>query len=336
MEKKNGGIERAKTLTEEQRKSIASKAGTARWEKEKDMPKATHKGEIHLGDIVIPCAVLDNGERVLTENGIAIALGATTGLSGAAKRRRAKDISEGRIPYPTFLSAEGIKPFTDQVFNDNAPLPIEYKDGRRKRSGFSATMLPKICEVWLRARDAGALLSTQHVRASMADTLMRGLAHIGIVALVDEATGYQEERDRTELNKLLSVYLSEERLTWAKRFPDEFYRQLYRLHGWKYPSGHNGHPSYVGRLTNTLVYDKLPVGVLDELQKRNPTKEGTAYRKWKHHQFLSEDIGQNDLRDHLLQLVMIMRISPDWKTFEVNFENAFPSSGTQQGILFDA
>jgi hypothetical protein len=160
---------------------------------------------------------------------------------------------------------------------------------------------------------------------------MRALAHVGIVALVDEATGYQAERDRDELHKILSAYLSNERLKWAKRFPDEFYKQIYRLKKWKWPNRGKRTP-LVGKITNTIVYDKLPPGVIEELQTRNPTKEGTGRRKWKHHQFLSEDIGQPDLRDHLMQLIALMRISPDWRTFESHLKLAFPNSGDQMAL----
>lgn len=324
-----GGINRAKSLSSQERKDIASKGAKAKWDSDRLLSKATHRGEITIGDIVIPCAVLDNGQRMLSETGITIALGSSTGLSGAAKRRRTKDIAEGKAPLPTFLNPERLKPFVDNVFGDTAPIPIEYKDGRKKVSGYPADILPKICDVWLKARDAGILQKQQMSKAMQADILMRGLAHIGIVALVDEATGYQEERDKDALHKLLEVYLSDERLTWAKRFPDEFYKQIYRLRGWEYPSASGQKPSFVGKLTNRLVYDRLPDGVLEELRIRNPTKEGTGHRKWKHHQFLSEDIGQADLRDHLLQLVAIMRISKNWNIFIDNFEVAFPKIGDQ-------
>ncbi|MDX8383795.1 MAG: P63C domain-containing protein [Ghiorsea sp.] len=330
-----GGINRAKALSAEERKAIASNAAKERWEHEKTLPKATHKGEITIGDIVIPCAVLENGTRVLSESGIANAFGGSGSRSGAARRKKIKDMENGGSPLPIFMNAMRLEPFVSLVFGVG-PIPlIQYKDGRGVSAGYAANMLPKTCEVWLKARDAGALLKQQQARAVQADILMRGLAHIGIVALVDEATGYQEERDKDALHKLLEVYLTEERLTWAKRFPDEFYKQIYRLRGWKYPSSKGQTPRYVGKLTNQLVYDRLPEGVLEELRHRNPTKEGTGRRKWKHHQFLSEDIGQADLRDHLLQLVAIMRISKSWSIFVANFEAAFPKKGDQIGLEFN-
>ena len=158
--------------------------------------------------------------------------------------------------------------------------------------------------------------------------LVRALAKVGIVALVDEATGFQVDRDRDELHRLLAVYLAEERLAWAKRFPDEFYRQIYRLKGWSWPVGKAKTP-LLGHITNNIVYERLPPGVLIKLQEINPTLEETKRRRWKHHQFLSEDVGQPDLRDHILQLLPLMRVSKNWEAFKRNLEIAFPRKGTQ-------
>jgi len=54
------------------------------------------------------------------------------------------------------------------------------------------------------------------------DVLMRGLAHVGIVALVDEATGYQYDRASKLLKRFLSSSFSKELLRWAKTFPMSF------------------------------------------------------------------------------------------------------------------
>lgn len=333
--KSRGGMNRAKSLSADERKNIASNAASKKWEKERDMPKATHRGEVEIEDVIIPCAVLDNGTRVISELGINKILGSSGGKNYRLREKTLQDRDSTDGPLPLFVASKALQPHIDGVFGELDLSPVEYKDGRRTQVGYPAEILPKVCEVWLRARDAGDLQAQQMPKAQKADMLMRGLAHIGIVALVDEVTGYQEDRDRDELHKLLEVYLSNERLAWAKRFPDEFYKQIYRLKGWDWPSVNGQTPRFVGKLTNQLVYDKLPKGVLDELRVRNPTKPGTHQRKWKHHQFLSEDIGQSDLRDHLLQLVAIMRISKNWKIFMVNFETAFPDpfADSKQGEL---
>jgi hypothetical protein len=195
-------------------------------------------------------------------------------------------------------------------------------------------MIPKICDIWLRARDAGVLKPTQARIAAVADALIRALAQVGIVALVDEATGYQEEREKAELQLLLSKYLTAERLKWVSTFPEEFFKQIYRLNGWGTPVGSKRTP-YIGKIINKIVYERLPKGVLEELQKKNPTDYTTKRRKWKHHQFLSHDLGHPDLVAHLQQLIVLMRVSGSWRQFIQFFSQAFlPDLGIQQELDF--
>lgn len=292
-----------------------------------NLPKATHRGEVVIGDIRIPCAVLDNGKRVLSENGITLAILGST--SGGSKKAKKIQLEQG-AHIPLFVAPNNLKPFISEDLIGGALIPIQYKDGKRIISGYDASILPLICDVWLKAREAGSLQKQQLDRALKAELLMRGLAHTGIIALVDEATGYQADRDQDELQKFLALYLSEERLKWAKMFPDEYYKQLFRLRGWTYSPLSVKRPKYVGRLTNELVYKKLPANVLDELRNINPIKNKKTWRRGSaHFQHLSADIGQPDLRDHLLQLIAIMRISANWDVFKRNFAKAFPSPEEQ-------
>ena len=86
--------------------------------------------------------------------------------------------------------------------------------------------------------------------ADQAYLLMRSLAHTGIIALVDEATGYQKVRDREALQKILDRYIAKELAKWAKRFPDEFYEQMFRLKGWKYNPASSKRPMQMARVTS--------------------------------------------------------------------------------------
>jgi hypothetical protein len=120
--------------------------------------------------------------------------------------------------------------------------------------------------------------------------LIRAFAVVGITALIDEATGYQETRDRLALQAILDKFLRKEFAAWAKRFPDEFYQEMFRLRGWQWKGMKVNRPSVVGHYTNDLVYERLAPGVLEELQRRNPRDE-KGHRATKHHQWLTEDIG---------------------------------------------
>lgn len=322
-----GGRARASKLTTEERREIASNAAKARWAEVSALPVASHDGVIHIGDIEIPCAVLEDKRRVLTQSGVMQAL-------GRARQAKGRQYYDGDVNLPAFLTAKNLKPFIpNELYVTSSQIEFRRKTGG-KAFGYPAEILPKICAVFDEADAAGALTSTQKHIGVQARMLIRGFAQVGIVALVDEATGYQEEREKDELHKLLALYLSAERLQWAKKFPDEFYRHVYRLKNWKWPAG-KGKTPLLGHITNDVVYERLPPGVLDKLRELNPTDEETKRRKWKHHQFLSQEVGQPDLRDHILQVLPIMKISKDWNAFKRHLDIAFPKIGSQADLLAD-
>lgn len=322
-----GGIVRAKKLSTKRRSEIAKLSAGARWAKERSLPTVTHGSPEHplrIGEIEIDCYVLDNGMRVLSQRGMVKAVGFTRG--GARHEEEAALIGTGT---PRFATQNWIKPFIPDELEKALKSPIQFRTKSGKAYGYPATILADLCDAILSARQNGSTGPMQESIVQRCELLVRGFARLGIVALVDEATGYQEDRDRDELHRILAAYLTEERLAWAKRFPDEFYKQIYRLKGWQWPASGRAKPPILGHITNDIIYDRLPPGVLDELQRRNPTSEETKRRKWKHHQFLSPDFGQPDLRDHLLQVIAVLRISKTWESFKKNLEVAFPKPGTQ-------
>lgn len=282
-------------------------------------PKATHSGHLDIGEESIRCAVLEDGTRVLSERSTMTALGGKRGGSHWLRRKAQED---GQA-LPVFVSAGNLAPFISDDLRQKLTAPTVYGAGRGT-NGLPASALPEICDVWLKARDAGALLPQQAHIAKQADILMRGLAHVGVIALVDEATGYQEERDRAELQKILEAYISRELLPWTKRFPDEFYAEMFRLMGWQYSPVSVKRPAYVGKLTNKWVYEKLPPGVLGQLQAKNPVDPESGRRLRKHHQHLTGDVGNPHLEKHLVALIALMRAAPNKDAFERMLARAFP------------
>lgn len=108
--------------------------------------------------------------------------------------------------------------------------------------------------MWIRSDREGTVTPKQRDVANRAYALMRGFAHVGIIALVDEATGYQEVRNRNELHRILAAYITPKLLPWTKKFPDDFYKEMFRLMQWQYNPLTVQRPGYVGKLTNLLVY----------------------------------------------------------------------------------
>ena len=315
-----GGRARAQSLSSEDRKDIARYAAEARWsgrEVVSLLPKETHEGVIKIVGREIPCSVLDNGLRVFSTRGINRAMGSKR--TGAPEGTRI-----GAPQLPAFLAAASLKPFIsdDLTVRLISPLQFRPKHGGRTAFGYEASLLPKICEVLLDAAKAGALKSNQLHLAEMADVLIRGFARVGVIALVDEATGYQEERARDELSRILEAYVLEEYRPWTKTFPDEFFRQIYRIHGWPYKPGNAKRTPFIGKLINKYVYEPLPPGVLDELRRLNPVTE-SGWRKRKHFQYLTADTGNEHLDRQITSVVTLMRVSDDRDELEHNFAKAF-------------
>jgi hypothetical protein len=297
------------------------------------IPKATHAGNLTIGDSALPCAVLEDGTRVLSERGVTAALG---GKRGGAHWKRLQRAAPDSTRLPLYLSAGNIEPFIPASLRMALAKPIKYRPTSGSGSGangVNATLLPEICEVLLKARRHGALLPSQEHLAAQAEILLGGLANVGIIARVDEATGYQEIRNRDELHRILEAYISKELLPWTKRFPDDFYQELFRLRGWPYNPPSPKRPAYVGKLTNEIVYSKLPPGVLQQLQERNPVGSD-GRRRHKHHQLLTEDIGNPHLEKHLVGVITLMRVSATWSGFKRLLDKAFPTPGQTMQMDF--
>lgn len=325
-----GGKARSQKLNPEKRREIAQNAAEARWEKAGGLStfKATHEGELSLGTTKIKCAVLENGTRVVTSASMMAALGRP--WKGTYKHET----------RPNFISGGNLDSFIDDNMR-SLLTPVEYRmhnndnnEGRSTIRGYRAELLPAVCEVYLKARDEKKLLQSQEGIAKAADMIIRGLAQVGIVALVDEATGYQEVRDRLALQKIIDKFLSKELAAWAKRFPDEFYQQLFRLKGWTWKHMTSKRTPYIGRLTNDLVYERLAPGILEELKKKNPKTE-TGHRKHKHHQWLTDDIGHPALAQHMHSTVAFMRASSNWSEFYRLMSKALPKKSTVEQISMD-
>ena len=163
---------------------------------------------------------------------------------------------------------------------------------------------------------------------------MRGLAAVGIIALVDEATGYQEVRARDALAKILEEFIAKELQIYVQTFPPDFYSEMFRLRGLHYPPESMQTPRYFGHLTNDVVYKRLAPGVLKELQKATPKNE-KGRRKHKYFQHLTTNIGYPKLREHLGSVVTLMKISNNWKDFTIKLDQIHPRVGDTIPMLID-
>ncbi len=278
---------------------------------------------LKIGDIEIPCYVLEDETRVLAQRGMVSGLGMARGSSGG----------EGGDRLAKFVVGKALNPFLSNEIIAVTEAPIKFRPPTGGTAyGYPATLLADICDAVIEARNAGALQKQQLHIADRCNLLMRGFARIGIIGLVDEATGYQEIRARNALAKILERFLAEDLQPWTMTFPLEFYRQIFRLRDW--PWHYLGTdtkpkkprtPGIVAHYTNDLVYERLAPGILEELQRRNPMLQ-TGRRPTHHHRWFTRQIGHPKLKDHVVGVIALMKGATSWNDFYRRLQRAFPKA----------
>ena len=291
--------------------------------------RADYGGTDHhlkIGDIEIPCYVLDNGQRVIVAGGFTDAIGLARGGSG-------RNRSGGLLG--SFLDGAKFKPHVPKDLDVRGiRIPFKLKSRGGIVYGYEATVLADVCEVVIKASEESKLPKIYDHIVRRCKILYGGFARVGIIALIDEATGYQTVRKRDELHKILEAYVNPEFLPWTRMFPDSFYEQLFKLRGLPYNPASTKRPALFARDTEDIVYKRLPPGVCEELKRQNPKTE-KGHRKRKHHQHLTEDIGHPHLKSHLIGVIALMRASANWSKFKSLLNRAYPKPNTQLELSGD-
>ena len=222
-----GGQARAERLSDEKIRDIAAAGGKAKSDKVRalggSLPKATHQGKMTVGDLELDCYVLADGRRLFHKGGMARALGMKSGggknvfLRAVKRKRLGSEIGFGlieKIENPIVF-----KPLTQDLAH-----------------GYPADVIVDVCKAIIRAHEGEKLTSSQEGLVSQARILLNAFAKVGVTALIDEATGYQQVRDPNALRILVQQYIEAEKCEWEKQFPNEYYDELNRLYGSKRPT----------------------------------------------------------------------------------------------------
>ena len=335
---RKGGKARAAVLTRDERREIATKAANIRWAKQKGEPlpedndgqalevlrhpavvslpqeRVSHfHGVVSFGNLSVPCHVLDDGSRVIAQREVVKALTGQEKPSGLI----------GRL-----IGIAALEPYivADEIASRVIQFRLSGPGHQMLAHGYEATLLVEVCEAFLRARDDGALSEAQMRVARRADIVLRSCAKVGIIALIDEATGYQEVRQRNALQLKLQAFITDEIQEWAKLFPDDFWHELARLEHTRYSP--RSRPLRWGKYVMAFVYDAVDGDVGKELRKINPNPH---FRK-NHHQWL-KTYGREKVRDHINQVIGVMKTCNDMHDFNQRFGYIFRRDPMQMSFF---
>ena len=282
------------------------------------IPTALHMGTLEIGDSPIACYVLDDYRRVLSGRAVTKAMGLTGRTTGMERF-----INKSLTPSLSEKAIEAIK----------NPIVFKCNGGIKAPLGYEAWLLPELCFTVIEAQIKGALTPQQKHMADMAKILIKAFSTVGIIALVDEATGYQEVRERKALQEILRRYISAELVEWALHFKQDFYREIFRLRGWEWNQLSTKRPVLVGKITRDIVYERLAPGVLEALCEKTP-RDAKGRLKNKLFQYLTTDEGDPALDRHLHTVTMFMKASTSWQQFYRMLQRALPKCDSS-GILID-
>ncbi|MDH3668823.1 MAG: P63C domain-containing protein [Paracoccaceae bacterium] len=308
---------RAEALSSERRREIAREAARVRWEKSSEalsegptidefdlakvtedvvpnetMPVAIHRGNLNIMGMDVPCYVLDNDVRVI---GRTSATEVLTGIKGGGALEK-------------YIAVKALEPFipTHLVLERMVPFRLPEVEGLEKAvKGLPADLFIDICQGFVNALEHHyssdsihpKLTARQQQMAVAASMFLSACAKVGLEALIDEATGYQYERETDALSLKLAAFLEEDMRKWEKTFPDDLWIEFGRLTNWK--GQITKRPKYWGKLVMELVYEKLDPDVAKWLKEHAPKpKHGQNYHQW-----LSSQYGLKKLVEHIWMII---------------------------------
>lgn len=250
-----------------------------------ESPFAKYSGSLSLGDKPVDCYVLDDKNRVISMR--------------ATVKAIANDDNGDLLKY---VGVKSLQPYIDAAGISSRFVEFTIPGNPNKAKGITAETFLDICSAYVSALTSGApLTEKQRGIAINCSILLSACAKTGLIALIDEATGYQYEREEDALQVKIRAFISEELRAWEKTFPDELWEEFGRLTHWQ--GSLQQRPKYWGKLVLELIYDAMDPDVAKYLKENKPKpRHGLNYHQW-----LSEDLGVKALTTHLNQVIGIAK-----------------------------
>ncbi|QKY70200.1 P63C domain-containing protein [Lentibacillus sp. CBA3610] len=240
----------------------------------------------------LPCYVLDNGQRIFR-------------FSNLTKALRGKEHGK----FGNYLAASNIQKYLPERLtplndknNDRVPQgAVEFMLNGKVEKGYNSEDFMDVCTAFIEANNKEDLSNAQKDIVINAQQYILACAKVGITALIDEATGYQNLREENALQLKLKFFLADQLRDWEKTFPDELWRQFGRLTNWE--GNIHSRPRYWGKLVNEFIYDCIDEDLAKYLRDNKPMMPSHV----KYHQWLNENHGVRALTEHIWQIIGMAR-----------------------------
>ena len=165
--------------------------------------------------------------------------------------------------------------------------------------------------------------------AANCNRLVRACGKVGIVALVDEATGYQSQRAPDELQTLVAKYLLETPGEWKRLWDKDVVSKLCGLYGIEQRG--ESFPTFACNVIGKLYKLILPGEVYAEMRNRNGSGEE---RRGKLHQFFKEALWRF-VHNDIPFVAYIARVSRTRQEFWNHMHARYGGQSFQLGMDLD-
>lgn len=303
---------RAKALSPNARSTIAANAAAARWGR--TPLKATHKGNFKADfGIDVDCYVLGDPAKtpVISQRG----MGQAIGFSRRGSR------------FTVFVNSQTMDDYIGRDLRGKIENPVVFQlpgaaagsPVLARANGYDATILIDICNAILAAKAGGKLSGSRYDKMiEQARIITAASAKNGIRHLVYALAGYTPSAEETIA--AFKLYVQEEARAYEKEFPNELYREWYRLYG--IPEPGKGKPWLFKHLTVRHIYYPLAKsnGKILNLVRALKASDGDARKKL--FQFLSE-IGARALSRHIGRVQEMAESSDSAAVYETKINERF-------------
>lgn len=289
----------------------------------KILPNALCTGDDTFNGIKVIASILDDEDRthVFSERSLANLFGFKGG--GSYWKRKKLDSAV----LPEYLSSPILNEFINNDLKEKLDSAVSYIATNKKIStGLEATILPLICDVYFKASQKYPENETLRRAGETAYRIILAFSQFGVLKYVEQITGYRYTDEDTQIVKSLKEYgVSPTIVEWQREFQTDFYRNIYRLRGWPYNPKSTARPSVIGTYTNQYVYSYLPKDVFQWIKDNTPkNKEGKFTKKL--FQSLDEKVGKEKLRNQMVSVTTMLKLSNTWDEFKTFFARSLGQS----------
>ncbi|MFT3794338.1 P63C domain-containing protein [Flavobacterium sp.] len=255
---------------------------------------------LKIGNIELPCFILDNRQAVFTKNGLQKALG----YDGKSEDWLFDFLGSINKFYP--IQGELFEAFENPIL-----FEVTAKDGNKiVCNGMATYILLMTCQTIVNAKADGYLSVGQLKHARAAQAIAQFASQYNLNEAVAQASGFNfaKESGKTYLEQFLVRQTNDPAYHWVHTFRDAFFDALLQQQSLEWVDLRDK-PQEISRLLYETIFSRIPDNLLNELRSNKPKR---SYRR----NGKVSDTEHPALKEYLSEILSLLKAAADnWTIF---------------------